>query len=188
MAQIQFYKVSALPGTLQPNAFYYVLNGGFAESYITDQAGNARGIGNSAMISSLVGDAVDDAVAAINALEIVADIAARNALGATLQRNVLVLVIDATGDTSVAAGSALYAYNHATTTFSKVAEYESMDVVIQWSSIQGRPTSTPAQLDNAVSLAHSHSNKSVLDQLGSDADGLTFAGSPVSSSWSTLNW
>lgn len=188
MAQVQFYKVSSLPGTLQPNAFYYVLNGGYAESYITDQTGTAKALGNSAMINALVGDAVDEAVATINALEIVPDIAARDALAASLQRNVLVLVIDATGDPSVAAGSALYAYDHAEDAFSKVAEYESMDVVVQWTSITGRPTSSPAQIDTAVSQSHTHANKATLDLLGAGADGLTYDGEPVSSSWSTLNW
>jgi hypothetical protein len=38
------------------------------------------------------------------------------------------MVADATGDATVAAGAALYFYNLATTTYVKVAEYESMDL------------------------------------------------------------
>lgn len=188
MAQVRFYKVATLPSSLQSNAFYYVLNGDFAESYITDQSGIARALGNSAMINGLLAEAIEGALATLNALEIASDIAARDALASGLERNVLVLVLDATGDATVTSGSALYAYNRAAGTFAKVAEYESMDVVVQWSSIQGRPSSTAAQIDSTVSQSHSHTNKATLDLLSADTDGLTYNGQPVSSSWATNNW
>ena len=38
-----------------------------------------------------------------------------------------------------------------------------MDAVVQWSNINGRPTSSVAQIDSAVTNSHTHSNKAVLD-------------------------
>ncbi|MFG9650985.1 hypothetical protein ACEP3U_22040 [Pseudomonas aeruginosa] len=43
MAQIQFFKVATLPGTLQPDSFYFVENGNYSESYLTNSAGQLPG-------------------------------------------------------------------------------------------------------------------------------------------------
>lgn len=189
MSALKFYKVTSLPQTLAPDAFYLVLNSGYSESYVTDSSGVAKAIGNSAMITALANAAINSALAAYNALEIASNITARNALPATRPHNFLVLVVDATGDTTVSSGAALYAYNQGSSAFSKVAEYESMDVVLQWTSIQGRPTSAPAQIDSAVSQAHTHANKTTLDQLGDDGNGnLTYKGSGVTTTWAATNW
>lgn len=188
MANITFHKVSVLPGSLLPNAFYYVANGSYAESYITDAAGVAKAVGNTAMINALIDQALANWSGASSTVSIVADIAARNALIATLDANTMILVIDASADPTVDAGSALYAYAADTDTTYKIAEYESMDVVLQWADIQGGPTSTPAQIDSAVGQAHSHTNKATLDQLGEDAEGLLFKGQGVGSRWATNNW
>ncbi|MDG9928394.1 MULTISPECIES: hypothetical protein [unclassified Pseudomonas] len=188
MAVIQFHKVAVLPGVLQSNAFYFVENGSYCESYVTDSAGVARSIGNSAMINALIEDALANWSGEASALDIVADIAARDALTATLDRNAMILVIDATGDPTVSSGSALYAYAANTDTTYKLAEYESMDVVVQWSSIDGRPASSPAQIDTAVSQAHTHANKATLDKF-SEAGGLVrFSGAPIPADWDTANW
>lgn len=188
MAQVKFFKVATLPATLQADAFYYVENGSYAESYLTNSAGVARAVGNTAMINALIEEALAGWSGEASALDIVADIAARDALVAGLDRNAMILVIDATGDPTVNAGSALYAYAAATQQIFKIAEYESMDVIVQWGEIEGRPTSTPAQIDSAVSQAHSHTNKATLDLLGSDAEGLTYNGQGVTTRWATVNW
>lgn len=188
MALVRFNKVTTLPGTLAADTFYFVENGSYAESYITDSTGVARSVGNSAMISAIVQAALAEQAASANQLEIVADITARDALTVTLDYSAMVLVIDASADATVDTGSALYAWDYTGTTNYKIAEYESLDVVAQWSSINGRPTSTAAQLDAAVSQAHSHSNKAVLDKIGEGAEGLLFDGAPVSSAWTTANW
>lgn len=52
-ALVKFYKVSALPNTLVPNAFYYVENGEYAEAYLTDSTGVAKKLGNTSMIQAL---------------------------------------------------------------------------------------------------------------------------------------
>lgn len=186
MALVKFYKVAALPGSLEPDSFYYVENGGYAESYLTNSSGQARAVGNSAMINALIGAAITDALSDLNALEVVPDIAARDAL--VLERNALALVIDATADPTVDAGSALYAYVEADTSWVKVAEYESMDVVIQWASIQGRPNSSPAQIDTAVSQSHTHSNKAVLDKFTESGGQVLYGGNPIQANWETANW
>lgn len=53
MASIRFFKVTQLPQTLEANSFYYVLNGNYAESYLTDNAGNLKKLGNTAMIEAI---------------------------------------------------------------------------------------------------------------------------------------
>lgn len=73
--------------------------------------------------------AVSNAVAALdlsNSAVYAANIAARDAL--TLTKNSFVMVADASADATVETGAALYFYNLATTSYVKVAEYESMDL------------------------------------------------------------
>ncbi|MNG09211.1 hypothetical protein D3C84_926220 [compost metagenome] len=63
-----------------------------------------------------------------------------------------------------------------------------MDVTLTWDAIQGRPTSTPAQIDSAVSQAHSHANKATLDKF-SEAGGLVrYNGAPIPAEWAGTNW
>lgn len=58
------------------------------------------------------------------------DITARDALEAGMTKNSFVMVADASADPTVDAGSALYFRNVSTSTWTKVAEYESMDITI----------------------------------------------------------
>lgn len=53
MATVQFFKVTSLPVSPVPNAFYYVENGSYAEGYLTDDTGVPKKIGNSSMIQEL---------------------------------------------------------------------------------------------------------------------------------------
>ncbi len=188
MATVKFHKVTTLPGTLEADSVYFVQNGAYAETYITNASGTAKSVGNSTMINALATAAANAAVAAMNTIEIVADIAARNTLTAAAATNKLVLVSDATGDSSVASGAALYVFNKTANTTTKIAEYESMDVVLTWAAIQGKPTSAPSLIDDAVTKRHTHANKTVLDALGDTDGSLTYNGNNVSSVWSTNNW
>lgn len=179
---LKFHQVTSLPMTLNPDSFYFVLNGTIAEGYLTDNSGVAKSIGNTSMIQAIVNSSLAD----FNTVEIVVDIAARDAL--TLTRNAMVLVLDATADMSVASGAALYAYKESNDTFTKIAEYESMDVTVTWASISGKPTSTPSQIDTAVNNSHTHSNLTQLNKVGEDANGdLTYNGASVGV-WNTNNW
>ena len=188
MAQVRFYKVTSLPGTLQPDSFYYVENGSYAESYLTNSAGVARSVGNSAMINALISEALANWSGAASTVQIVADIAARDALIATLDANAMILVIDASADPTVDIGSALYAYDATADETYKIAEYESMDVTLTWAAIVGGPSSTPAQIDSAVSASHTHANKATLDKFGEVGGLLRFNGSPIPAEWGGANW
>lgn len=63
-----------------------------------------------------------------NSAQLVADIAARDLL--ELTKNSFVLVSDASADATVDAGAALYFYNTGDDSYLKIAEYESLDIVI----------------------------------------------------------
>lgn len=100
---------------------------------------------------------------------VVADITERNAIsGMDLYEGLRVFVIDASDDPTVNSGGAEYVYDG--TQFIKVAESESLDLVLQWSNIQGRPTSSVADIDDAVAKKHNHTFDEVsLNKLSVDA-------------------
>ena len=161
-------RVSVLPGTLAPSTMYIVASAeaGLAEVVFSDKTGAAsRHTINKSEIQTMI----DGAFSSFSNMLVVADIAARDAL--TLTRNAIVLVLDATADTTVNAGAATYVYDLANTTFVKISEFESMDVTLTWSSIQGRPTSAVADIDDAVAKRHTHANLAQLDKVGEDLDG-----------------
>lgn len=109
------------------------------------------------------------ALAGKPAVEIVADLDARDALTDVIS-GTLCWVEDATADSTVDSGAAAYLaqVNGNTVTWVKVAEAESLDVVLQWANIQGKPTSAVADIDDAVSKRHTHDNKTVLDGITED--------------------
>lgn len=180
-ATMKFYKNLNLPQTLDSDSMYLVINGDYAETYMTSQTGVAKMVGNSVMITQiankLITDALNSQAAAATQVQIVADIAARDAL--TKKDGLEVLVLNATGDTSVKSGAATYVYRSSNTTWYKISEAESMDLVLQWDAIQGKPVSTAAQIDAAVAASHTHANMSTLNKLGEDAQGLLFDGKAV---------
>lgn len=186
---LAFYAVNSLPQTLIANALYYVANGDYAESYVTDKNGVAKMVGNSTMINTLISQQLANWTGAANQVTVVADLAARDALVSGATTNLMVTVVDASDDPTVDAGAALYSYEVATSTWYKLSEYESMDVVVTWNAISGKPTSSAAQIDSAVSQTHTHANKAALDKVGEDANGdLTYNGSSVRTKWSEKNW
>lgn len=98
-----------------------------------------------------------------------ADITARDALTDVIDSQ-LCWVIDASGDNTVTSGAALYlsTVSGQTVTWTKLAEVESLDLVINWADIQNKPSSTVSQIDQAVTDSHTHSNASVLNGLSSN--------------------
>lgn len=86
---------------------------------------------------------------------IVANIAARNALTG-LFAGLNVYVTDATGDSTVNSGGAYYLYNG--TGWIKTGEAESMDVVLQWANVQGKPSALPADGGNADTVDGKHAS------------------------------
>ncbi len=188
MSALKFHKVTTLPGSLDGDSLYFVQNGTYAETYITNSAGTARSVGNTAMINTLADARIATALGNLNSIEIVADITARNAL-TTLERNFMVLVQNATGDATVASGAAMYAFRNSDNTFIKVTEYESLDVAVTWGSITGGPSSAPSLIDDAVTKRHAHTNSAYLDKIGEDgSSNMTYNGTTVGSVWTTANW
>lgn len=184
MAVLNFYKVTSLPSTLVADSLYFVENNGYAESYLTNNAGLPRSIGNTEMINALIAEALGQYE--VGGVVIVADITERDTLSPSV--NTLVLVIDATGDPTVGAGAALYAYNVSAQEYIKVAEYESMDVIVQWTSIQGRPTSTPSEIDQAVADSHTHTNLTTLNKISEESGIPKWEGGQWPHEWNTANW
>ena len=187
MAAVKIYRETALPGTLQANSVYLIAPAGspnYVEMYVTGTAATTvKRIINEDDIQAMI----SASLAGLSGLDIVATIAARNAL--TPSNGSMCLVLDATGDATVQAGAAMYVYQLATTTWIKVSEYESMDLVLEWSAIQNKPTSAVADIDDAVSKRHSHANKTQLDKVGEDGDGLlTYNGLLPKIAWDSTAW
>lgn len=174
MATFEIFKETALPGTLTPNGIYLITtsNPNHMELYVADNTGAAaRRILNEADIQVLI----NASLGGIGSIEVVADIAARDAL--VLTSNTQVLVLDASADPTVDSGAATYVYQLATTSFIKISEAEGLDVSLAWANITGGPASTPAQIDAAVGASHTHANKTELDKVGEDGDGdMTYDG------------
>jgi hypothetical protein len=172
MASFRIERVTALPGTLIANTIYLVsVSADVFELYATGNSATARRILNQNDIEALI----DAAVAGLSGVSVVADIAERDAL--VLTANTQVFVIDATADSTVNSGGATYIYRVSNDTFTKISESESLDLVLQWASIQGGPASSPAQIDSAVSNSHTHANKTQLDLVGQSASGdITYNG------------
>jgi hypothetical protein len=183
---LKIYRETTLPVTLEPYAIYMIApeaRPDYVEIYVTSSTGAAKRVISQTDIETLI----SDAIAAANELVIVADIAERNALTPTYAQ--YVYVIDATADTTVASGGATYLYNTVGPVWIKISEAESMDVVLDWEDIQNGPSSTPQEIDDAVAAAHSHTNKTQLDNIGEDANGLlTYNGVLPLTGWQTTTW
>jgi hypothetical protein len=188
MTTFRVFKETALPGTLQPHSVYFIAPAAFPdllEIYVTNADASAphRHVLNRTEVQAMI----DASIASANELSIVADIAARDAL--TPDRAQYVYVIDASADATVASGGATYLWNPTTSGWIKTSEAESMDVTVTWASITGGPTSTPAQIDAAVSNSHTHANKTELDLIGQNAAGeMTYNGVQVKTEWATTGW
>ncbi|MDZ4726556.1 MAG: hypothetical protein SH817_10380 [Leptospira sp.] len=98
------------------------------------------------------------------AMQIVNTIADRNALSPV--GNLPVFVKNATGDISVSSGGALYLYEFATTSWIKLTEYESLDIIQAWSNITGKPSVFTADLSTvATGLTDTSGTMSASDSI-----------------------
>lgn len=185
---LRVYKETSLPASLAADSIYFVAaqsNPSLVEVYVTDSAGTlARHVLSESDVAGMIASAMTGG----NQLFIVANIAARDAL-LPLAVAKWVYVVDATADNTVTTGGATYLYNPATESWVKASESESMDLVLQWSNVQGRPTSTPAAIDAAVSASHTHANAAALAKVGEDAGGnLTYGGALPVARWENAAW
>lgn len=185
MAEFKIYKETALPGTLEAHAIYMIAPVGevdYVEMYVTQSNGTARRMINEADIQAMI----DAAALGTDAITITDTIATRDAL--TLAANAVILVLDASADSTVTAQGATYAYRHSDTSFTKISETESMDVVLSWDNITGRPSSSVAAIDAAVTNSHTHTNKTQLDKIGETAGKMTYNGTSLTTDWVSTNW
>ncbi|MDO8771933.1 MAG: hypothetical protein Q7K57_25110 [Burkholderiaceae bacterium] len=185
MAIFKIFRETTLPGALQSDSLYVIAPAGtpnYFELYAVNGAGVVRRIPTDADITAKI----NTALATISSLTVVADIAARNALVPTA--NMQVLVKDATGDATVASGAATYVYEIATTTWTKISEFESLDVVLNWAGIVGKPSSSSAAIDAAVAATHTHANKTQLDQISEVSGEAAYNGVIIKTSWSSVGW
>jgi len=189
MAQYKIFKELTLPveAELTPHSIYLVAPSStpsYVEVYIT---GANTSVVKRVIDESDVQALIDTAVSTLNALEVVADITARDAL--SLTANAQVLVIDATDDSTVDAGAATYVWNNDNSTYTKITEHESLDVIINWTDVVGRPSSSVADIDDAVARKHSHANKTQLDLITENDDGeMLYNGALPSIAWDSVDW
>jgi hypothetical protein len=193
---LKIYRETSLPGSLEPYAIYMIAptaRPDYVEMYVTDSEGSAKRIINQTDINLLI----SDAIAAANELKIVADIEARDAYiapGSTTgvaTKPRYVYVVDATGDMTVTSGGATYLYDNeiGALNWIKISEAESLDVTVSWADIDGAPTSSVADIDDAVNKRHSHANKTQLDNISEDGNGLlTYNGVLPLTGWQSTTW
>lgn len=172
---MNIYKLTAVPASFEANCLYLIAPTGNPTD-LEIYFGKSDGTGARHSLTRTEAQAMIDAAASGGSdFAIVADIAARNALSPTT--NMSVYVKDATADTNVGTGGAFYIYELASTTWILTAEQESLNVSQNWSDIVGKPASTPAQIDAAVSNTHTHSNLTELGKIGQAANGaITYNG------------
>ena len=171
MNALNIHRVNSLPVTLEASSIYYVssaANPELVEIYMTgNDADTVKRTINQADVDALINLALADIE--LSTVLIVPTIAERDTL--VLNRSTSVLVIDATGDSTVKAGAATYIYNASSQLFTKISEFESLDLVQSWDSIVDGPESTPEQIDQSVLKAHAHANSTQLAKVGQDAQG-----------------
>lgn len=157
------------------------------ESLITNiNATSSPGLYND--INNLINTAVAGiGPSGVNNLHVVDTITERDALNPT--ENIIVLVTDATADTTITAGGATYVYDVEKTTWKKIGETESMDLILSWNNINGRPTSAVDDIDDAVTKRHTHENNALLDKVGEDENGdFTYGGVHPKIHLDSENW
>ena len=191
MANFEFktHRVTELPASLEAYAVYFVAPAGtadYVEIYVSSANGStARRVINEADVRTLI----SEEVSGLAEIHVYDTIAARDEAGVTESQ--FAFVVDASGDETVSAGGASYVYNKIAAVWVKTSESESMDLIFSWDKIVGKPTSTSAAIDDTVSKAHTHINKTSLDKIGQDVDGnLTYDGKTIAGStqWTTTNW
>lgn len=188
--ELKNHRVTELPAQLEAYSIYYVAPAGttdYVEIYVSDSTGaTARRVINEADVRTLI----SEEVSGLNEVHVYDSITERDAAGVTTSQ--FAYVVDASEDSTVDAGGASYVYNVSTSEWVKTSESESMDFVFNWEKIVGKPTSTAAAIDEAVTNSHTHSNKTSLDKIGEDAEGnFTYDGEVVSggaTQWTTTNW
>ena len=157
---------------------------GFLDIYISNAAGTE--VKKTPTVDHIT-NMIASALANYGNTIVVANITERNDL--ELLAVTQVYVIDATGDPTVETGAAVYLYNPVGDTYTKIQELATIDAIVNWSSIQGKPTSSVANIDDAVNKRHSHANLTSLNKIGEDAEGFpTYGGNNFHILLSEAGW
>lgn len=178
-------RVAALPATLAPNNIYIVrsTDGKKATLVFTgERAEIVVSTFNESDALTLV-DGYMEGHATVLAFATYADMLASAPTVTTYA-----YVRDASGDPQALHASASYVYDTVSRKWVFAPGSNAAGGSAKWSDIEGRPTSTPAAIDAAVSNAHSHTNKTILDGLGENQGKLTFGGANVSPVTVVSNW
>lgn len=187
MSKIKIHRLAALPATLEASSIYIIKGDDAVEAkvYFTGNDGTeVRHLLTKNEVTQMISNAVADLSPT---LQVVGTITERDAL--VLTRDTIVLVLDASQDPTVTAGSATYVYSVSSDSFAKTSETESMDITVTWASVVGRPESTPDTIDAAVANSHRHSNLPVLEKLAEDADGnLLYNGNGIRAALDESQW
>lgn len=189
MATFQVFKETALPsaGARQPHSVYFIAPPGAPDFFEIYATGASATTIKRVIDAQFVQDLIEANLAGISGIEVVDTIAQRDALTPT--SNVLVWVLDATADPTVNSGAASYVYRLSTTTWHKLSEAESQDIVLAWANITGGPLSSPAAIDSAVAASHTHANISQLNKIGENGSGqLTYDGNLPVTAWASEGW
>ena len=190
MAQLKISKVTALPGVLAASTLYLVSDAVRTDDvniYVSNSTGTtAKHVPTFAELETMVDSKVTAGLAAASTLKVVATIAARDALAPTIAT--LALVLNATSDVTVLSGAATYVYDPVGDVWSKISEHESLDVVLQWANINGKPTSSVADIDDAVTKRHVHANAAVLDLLSDSSGELFYNGVTIAPQMLAEQW
>lgn len=184
--KLKIRKVNTLPGTYEPSTLYAVKTSDvdLMELYMSTSDGLAV---KHVITKSEIISIVASAVSGLHEIQVITNITERDALTPT--SNIYVLVLDASDDSTVTAGSATYIYNTTNSTWYKVSESESMDYVLNWANIVNKPNSSVIDIDDAVTLKHSHSNKTQLDKISEDVDGeILYNNQPIRTHLESEDW
>ena len=190
MALLTIFKERALPAQLEANAMYLIAPPGkphYIEMYVSGMSGSTiKRIPTTEDIQLMI-NASTGAIPPGAKLEVVADIAARDALLPV--DNMMVMVVDATADPTVDTGAATYVYQATNLNWHKISENESMDLVLDWANIQNKPMSSVLDIDDAVNKRHSHANLAQLNKIGEDVEGnLLYNGLHPKAGLQSENW
>lgn len=174
--ELYFEKVTALPGTLTGSTMYLLADGVEADR-VDVHLTNIDGTESRALMSGGTMDTkIQNVLDGFSNIRVVSTITDRNALTASLNAFTLVMVTDASEDTTVGNGAAMYLYNPDTGVYTKVYEFEGIDIELAWDDIIGKPASTVAELDATATSSHSHDNATVLDAVSEQNSNLLYNG------------
>lgn len=186
--ELRIEKVTELPAAASwtESTMYLVSNlalGDYIDVYVTSSdALTIKKFVSSSDVSSMIASSLQS----FSSIRVVNTITERNALvtgapgnGFNTSMPSQVMVITATGDPTVTTGGATYIWESVSQTWFKISEYESLDLVLNWSSLVGGPASSVADIDDAVSKKHTHTNKTTLDAISTINNKLAYNGTPV---------